>query len=524
MAKGLNLEFVADVRRFIAGTDDIERSLDEVSDSLDTMARDADRAGDKVSDSLEQVGDDAKDAGRDLERGLEDGTDAAADEATRLERTFKDTFDTVKRESKGAGDDVSRNTKRGMDDAADSTETFKNEARQNLSESVSSFRGDVEDIPQLVQDVFGGVAADLGPAGLIGGTLVAAGIGLGVAYLQGAAEKAEELKDHTIDLAKQIQEVGGDLNRLDLGAIFDDWAFAIGDTKEFWEVWQNAPITNVEQMATAMDALGVSATDMYAALTDPNGPEGQRILEQIIDTLANTGGMSDETTNALVHMRDAIRDGNLSLEDATELQQTYQAAIEGTTVEAIKAREAEEELREERETSRDVLFGLNDATAGYYEALQAANEALSENGAGLNLATERGRENQAALDAQAQASYDYIQALIDSGAAEDDVTTAVDQHRAALREQATQMGMTETQAQTYIDTILGTPSNINTTFNVTDNGTAAATEQRINNIPSSLRVPVNVDGAGLQGQLDEQLRRLRVNAIQAPLRIGTRVA
>jgi len=267
---GINISFVSDVRDFLKGTKNIEGALDDVSDSLDDVAKDAQRAGKTAGDKL---GDGFKDAGKDASKAVDkisdDVKDAAKDvekSSEKMEKSFKDTFDSVKKDSKKAGDDVGDNTKRGMDQSSDSVKEFKSEASQNFSEVASSFSGDMSQAADGVQGLMGGLAGSLaGPAGLAAGVLA----GVGGAMLSSFTTNAEDTKVIVNDMYDDLLASGAKY-------LSDDfiqtnyWDILKGDSKILnlawlkqiagWSVQTNETVAlayagNVEAMGVVTDGL-----------------------------------------------------------------------------------------------------------------------------------------------------------------------------------------------------------------------------------------------------------------------------
>lgn len=179
----IKIDFLANVRNFLRGTDDADAALDDVADSLDDMA------------------DAAKKGGRDAERAVEKLEDGFRDAARRA----KDLGE--------AGKDAGRDVKRGMDDAAgdgfgklgEAASEVTQEVGQNLGEAVSSVRGNLADLGQVGQDTLGGLAATLagtGPAGIAGAAALAAGaVGLGL-----VTAELEKQQAHTAQLKQYFSE------------------------------------------------------------------------------------------------------------------------------------------------------------------------------------------------------------------------------------------------------------------------------------------------------------------------------
>src|SRR5690606_36125762 len=129
--------------------------------------------------------------------------------------------------------------------------------------------------------------------------------------------------------------------------------------------WQDAPLTKVEQLATAADTLGLSLDYLVAALQDVDGPEAARVQEQLEDRLGSGLGTvissTDEATQALMTLRGELNSGSLDLERANELYE-LQNELLGDNADALDyAREATETYNE------SVQSALEDAGASWEE-------------------------------------------------------------------------------------------------------------------------------------------------------------
>lgn len=339
----VRLTFDADTRAAERGVDRLARGTDELVDALEDVqpaARDAERALDDVEDAA----DDARDAAEDLADDLRDLEDAAPDDLGRR-----------------MGDDLEDGFRR----ASDGADEFKDEAQQSAREGAASFSGEFEDVADYMQEVLANALSGFGPVGAAAGLAAAAGLGILVSTLQAGEEKAEETKDRIIDLADQIREVDGDLSRLDMNAILLDWGSQISDTKRWFELWQDAPLTKVEQLATAADTLGLSLDDLVAALQDVDGPEAARVQELLEDRLGSGLGTviasTDDATQALMTLRGELNSGSLDLERANELYE-LQNELLGDNADAL------DYAREATETYNDsVQSALEDAGASWEE-------------------------------------------------------------------------------------------------------------------------------------------------------------
>jgi hypothetical protein len=138
----LKLDILANTRQFVQEMKRSGASVEDVSDSLDDMAKDGNRSVEK------------------------------------LEKSFKD----MSKEAQKADKQVESIGKGGFVSASEASGEFKQEALQNFSEVTSSFDGSMSSIQDLAQGTLGGLAASGLP-----GIGLAAGAAAGAIGLIGAA-------------------------------------------------------------------------------------------------------------------------------------------------------------------------------------------------------------------------------------------------------------------------------------------------------------------------------------------------
>lgn len=222
MAKGIVINFLSDVRDFLRGTDDVEEALDDVADSLEDVAKDGDKAAEKLSDS------------------------------------FRDNIKEVSRAAREAGDGIGTDLKKGFKQAEEGSKALKENAASNAKEVTASFDGSAESIV----DGFQGLAAEafegFGPAGLIAGAALAAGIGLATAEFQKSEEAAKLAKERVADLGTAFIESGADVAQVEAfqealqGIVTnaDDAAVKVDDLRKFTKKYGDA-VPSVSEFATA---------------------------------------------------------------------------------------------------------------------------------------------------------------------------------------------------------------------------------------------------------------------------------
>lgn len=517
MAKGINIDFVSDVSKFIRGTDDIEKSLDKVSDSLDDLAKDADKAGEKAGDGIKD--------------GIEDGADKAADAGKKLEKRFRDSFDAVKDDSSKAGDDVGDNVKRGFKKAEDAADEFKDEASSTSREAAASFTGDFEDVADAIQETLANALAGFGPAGAVAGMAAAAGIGILVSALQSSADKAAETKEKVIDLAGAIREAGGSLEGIDWSGAFEEFANAIADPKSWFEPWQAASKTNVEIIRADADKLGLSFSDLFQGLAG-DSQAGQRALTEVNTKLAEqqqayadlvargvnpTQAANMTLVRELETQKTRLEAAGAATEDAVTIAELYQQALEGSTAAAVDYNEVQKEklglLREEAELNmsaaeaaaawaeqqaenRDNLTKILELTDQTSDATRQATDAITENGDALDLNTQAGRLASQTLIDTAKAGMTNVEAMREQGASSDELRDKTQAARDEFIRTAKQMGLNQAAAGKLADEYGLIPDEVATTAKFEAGGAKAeidAFNSKLASIPSYKQVTVDAN-------------------------------
>lgn len=187
----ISINFLANTKAVIRGTDDIEKALGDVASSLDDLARDAGTQGDKIGDG---ISDGVRDAAQETERATE-----------KMERSFKDLADA----SKNTGRDIERNVKKGTDGAREGLRDMKQEAGSTARESAASFDGSATSIAGSFQEIAANSFVGFGPAGAAAGIAAAAGLGLASAGFAANEAAAAAMEEKTVSAFDRMIEAGG---------------------------------------------------------------------------------------------------------------------------------------------------------------------------------------------------------------------------------------------------------------------------------------------------------------------------
>lgn len=113
------------------------------------------------------------------------------------------------------------------------------------------------------------------------------------------------------------------------------------------------------------------------------------------------------------------------------------------------------------------FISAREATSNYEAAIDDLSESIEKNGETLDLTTEKGRANDAAVRAQAEALDELtrirIEDAVASGQSTDQIITDYNTQREGLVATMTQILGNETAARAYVDQLLQTPTQISTT-------------------------------------------------------------
>lgn len=303
------------------------------------------------------------------------------------------------------------------------------------------------------------------------------------------------------DEADQIRELGRALAGLAQGGHADTAAAAFGrlaksaglneeETKRLLKLMPEydgylsqvaaTQVANGEAAAGAADSMTV----LQSAMGDASGS-----AKQLASDLADARKATKDLNDAFLGSRSAARQYQQALDDAADIGKKRGEA-------AKKVAEAEKDLRTAKTASQR-------KTAA--EALARAREEAASYGKSLDITTEAGRRNQAALDDIAKAAQDQADGIIATGGTQAQYRASLEASRADLKRVAIQFGMTEKQAQAYIDTVLAVPSEANTKVGL--DGVEDATAK----LQTLLDKVATINGKAAVVQIDAQAANVREN-------------
>lgn len=536
----------------------VSDALEDVSDSLDDVGDSADDAGKEIERSLEQAArkfrdlekeaketgsnteDYWRDAAEEIERNLEafkkDGEKAFEALETEAEQAAKeidrDLTKALELDTKGVAD----NAKRGFGETTETVKEFSDETRQNLAESVSSFRGDVEDIPQLLQDVLGGVSSNIGLMGGLAAAGVAAAIGITIEQLQNLADRINEAKEEAASLSREMLDAGGGLASLDLQGIIRDWSLEIKDSRQWWEVWQDEARTTLEVVSDSAKNAGVDLGDLFNAMQSGSAGAVQDYIDGLKEQRSELEWYSAAAGRVIITEKErhdslgeiiyATQEYADSLRMAEEITVKQVAAEQGISeahaeaaIAAADAADAEAELSEARQEAYDNTVKALDAELGYYEQVEKSTAVIAENGATLDKHTESGRANWSTLGDLRDAFISNAEAMAVNGASANEVYVATQNARAGFIGAAEAAGMSNAEAVALADAWGLIPNVVSTDVTNTANAARAESDrygEALKNLPAGVDTKAKFEKSQAESDisvLDAVIRRTRTMTI-----------
>ncbi|MBD7949586.1 phage tail tape measure protein [Oerskovia rustica] len=350
------------------------------------------------------------------------------------------------------------------------------------AESISAMK-DLGIISDTTGSKVGGVAGKVGKwaagIGLVTAGLVALDAAtnqadMGSEELGSKLDKLSSSKDVVGDLFGDLVPKDSDLKRGEAFAGFlDDMAnpgtwdrigsnagdFGVSITRVFgddtakWSELKDRLGAVGTQLSTLATSDLPAASEAFTALYEEAGgtqEAGENLLKTmpgLRDALIGIADGAGLATDDATLLKIILGDITPVTEDAAGAQDELEGSTSGANVEIKTQAELLTEVAEAHTTLMNIVLGERDAQRGFEEALDAASEALEKNGATLDITTEKGRANQAALDAIASSGVKLVEQMAVNGRSQEEIQGAVQRSRDEFLRMAGAMGMSAGDAE-----------------------------------------------------------------------------
>ncbi|MFB9956986.1 phage tail tape measure protein [Cellulomonas denverensis] len=183
-------------------------------------------------------------------------------------------------------------------------------------------------------------------------------------------------------------------------------------------------------------------------------------VAQIKTDLESINGSLDESQKQWALQRDAAGGAASATGEATSALQQYTDGLANGTSTVEDYASAISEVVEGMTAATNIALAARDAQRGFEDAIDSAAEALKENGQTLDITTEAGRENQAALDGIASSGTKLIDSLKEQGAEQSTLQATMQATRDRFIEAAGAFGMSADEASALADELGLIPENV----------------------------------------------------------------
>lgn len=259
-----------------------------------------------------------------------------------------------------------------------------------------------------------------------------------------------------------------------LGAALDDAA-----NSNFWD---QPTIANKEQLKT-WEMLGeeiakIAATDLPTAANqfDMVAKASKLNNEQMIEMINQSPALKEELTRQADALGIAASGANLlelMMSKVGPTSRDQASALSEVSGAAEDASGKISDLSDQIRNFGSATLDSREAERQFQQSIADVQAALTSNGVTLDITTDKGRANQAALDDMAKAANDSAASNYTLNGSETELQAQLTSSREQLITSAQQFGLTREEAEQYADSVLATPAQVKTTA-VFDYGTASA--------------------------------------------------
>lgn len=304
--------------------------------------------------------------------------------------------------------DMSVNTRRGFETIGLDADTMG----KRIAEGGSSAKGALQDTLNALEAMPPGIARNSAAVDLFG-------------------TKAEDLGAalYDMDLDDAAKKFG------DFGGTVEEQMRKISESTSFWD--------------TLGKSISSAAAGLGQWLETSNRIEIPDELKGVVEELKKAQDVFNSTGNTkmLDELKEKYPEAAAEIDAYIKKKRDEKAATdESAEATAAYTVTIDKLIDKQREAAGGVL-DLSEATIRHEEAIDAADQALKDNGATLDLTTEKGRNNQSALNDLADTTYSTIEAMRAQAATSQDVQAYMESARKTFIDHAMAMGMSADQAQ-----------------------------------------------------------------------------
>lgn len=290
----------------------------------------------------------------------------------------------------------------------------------------------------------------------------------------------------------------------------------------------------VEQFRTMSEQMGLSRDEqgrlletmpaLKTALAEQAGAAGQANDDQALlaialgETVLPAQNAADATAKGAEATKDAATAAGELAGTMPEVTSSLESTSNGWSVMVEGAQDADEAAKRAQASVDEMvesignlsggLMSERDAQRAWLDSLAGVDDAIKENGRTLDVNSEKGRNNAAALDGMVSSLEKYLTAQAEGGASAEQLTTSLETGRQKIIAVARQFGMSKAEAERYADSMGLIPEVVATQIEARGIETgiqgSANYQYELGKIPKQVRTQIEMAGeaqakAGAEG-------------------------
>lgn len=225
---------------------------------------------------------------------------------------------------------------------------------------------------------------------------------------------------------------------------------------------------------------------------------GKEVIKQLLDAmpdykakLIELAGAQGVTLDATDLLSVAQGKGDIAAQLATASAAKQSSALADLSGRANDTDGSISQLADTINNFGKGALDVSSATRGFEQAVDDAADAVKKNGRTLDLTTQKGRDNQAALEDIAKTTHDLGVAQANAGDDTATLTQTMQHGRDEFMKAAQAAGKTKDAAEKLADAFGLIPSDVNTAFNLTGEGQALAAAKKVQDTLDALNGKVS---------------------------------
>lgn len=300
-----------------------------------------------------------------------------------------------------------------------------------------------------------------GLIGLLGGPwgIAIAGAAVGIGYL---AKRHQDAKARVEELTASLDRQTGAVTRSTKAILFDNLA-------------KDGQIKFAKDLGISLVTLTDAAAGSAPAIASLNAQLGPFLAGQdanaakaraLADAVGIQNGKVDQSSAEWKKQRQAALDAQAAGVQLTDAQRALLGATDSTTTAIHGQSAALGALVAKIDSATSKVLDARQANRDWQQSIDDARAALHNNGKSLDINTQKGRDNQAAIDGMVKAGQARVDLAVKQGRGDTYVNGLLASQREQLIRVATRFLGSRDAAQRYIDKIYKIPKSVTTKVNL----------------------------------------------------------